>query len=150
MSAEERSLYDLRKGRLASDQFCYLLSLLKSVFLQGSQLLVNYGLMATYQLSTPFPFCRLGHLGLFERWTPALSYFICTHMYAHVEGREQLAGVNAFLPPRGSWGLTPSSVLVASTFASWAILSVFHGWIHELFYGQWEMNSILYKSRKCA
>lgn len=90
MSAKERSLYDLRKGRLALDQFWYLLSLLKSVFLLGSRLLENYGLMATYWLSIPFLVCRLGHLGLLERWTPALSYFICTHMCAHVEVENNL------------------------------------------------------------
>lgn len=117
MSAKERSLYNLRKGRLASDQFWYLLSLLKSVFLLGSWLLANYGLMAAYWLSIPFPFCQLGHLGLLEGWMDPCPFifYLCAYV-CPCGGREQLVGINSLLPPRGFQRWTPSSVLVASTF----------------------------------
>lgn len=58
-------------------------------------------------------------------------FYMCTYV-CPCGGREQLVGVNSLLLPHGSWGLTPSSVLVANTFTCWAILSVFYGWIQAV------------------
>lgn len=86
MSAKERLLYDLRKGRLASDQFWYLLSFLvclPSGKPASCKLWVD-GYLST-QHSLPFLL-----IGPSRRWTSALSYFICAHVCAHTEVENNL------------------------------------------------------------